>query len=259
MTREQILSTRKPASELYAALPHLPMSEAAAEPLHLCDLHGLKCTVNGTQYPYANGLVKACIDSILSKYHRRDAMLDSERWELAERVVQFYAHLSVTELKTFEDMLISNRLLTFGMGGKEEYDLKCFDQSSILAKLRVYDERRPIKHTEAGGRVGEKTIEQLRQEDFKRRHPCPYNCYSDFRRTHDADRNKMPEGWDFEGYWTWWHETHDINRQLISPEEQATRNHQAYWNRTLKDWDTPDLQALIDRVCAKAAHAYPSI
>ena len=256
MTREQIISTRKAASELYAALPHLPMSEAAAEPLHLCDLHGLTCNVNGSQRPYANGLVKACIDSILSKFRRREAMLDAERWELAERIVQFYSHLSVTELKTFEDMLIAGKLPTFAMG-REETVLLNLDQSSILAKLRVYDEKRPLKRTESGGIAGERTIEQIRQEDFKRRHPCPYNCYSDFRRTHDAEGNLMPNGWDFEAYWTRWHETHDIHRRLISPEEQSTRDHLAYWNRTLDDWEPrEEMEELIARVVAKARGAF---
>ena len=213
---------------------------------------------DGSQTTFAELYVRECINSICRAHQRQNPMPVDERRKTAELVVKYYGEWLIDEVKLFEERLDMGFLGIRNMNGQMEYDIKAIDRSNLLRFFKAYAEQRApsAKQDEI---VGEKTIEQLRQEDFKRRHPCPYNCYSDFRRTHDADGNKMPEGWDFEGYWTWWHETHDINRQLISPEEQATRNHQAYWNRTLKDWDTPDLQALIERVCAKAAHAYPSI
>ncbi|MBR3646760.1 MAG: hypothetical protein IKN59_00010 [Paludibacteraceae bacterium] len=212
---------------------------------------------DGSQTTFAELYVRECINSICRAHQRQNPMPVDERRKTAELVVKYYGEWLIDEVKLFEERLDMGFLGIRNMNGQMEYDIKAIDRSNLLRFFKAYAEQRApsAKQDEPSG---EKTIEQLRQEDFKRRHPCPYNCYSDFRRTHDADRNPMPKGWDFEGYWTWWHETHDINRQLISPEEQATRNHYAYWHRTLKEWDTPDLQAFIDRVYAQAAPAYPS-
>ena len=264
ITKQQIIAAKWTPQQLYRTLSLtgtncnelLTSRSDNARLRELIDIPAVDPS-DGSRTSYAELFVRECINSICRAHQRTNPMPADERRKTAELVVKYYGGWLIDEIKLFEERLDMGFIGIRNTSGQTEYELKAIDRGNLLKFFKAYSDQRAPSAIHEDDFAGEKTIDQLRQEDFKRRHPCPYNCYSDFRRTHDADGNLMPKGWDFEGYWTHWLETHDIHRRLISPAEQSTRDHYAYWHRTLDEWEPrEDLQSLIDRVVAKAKMAF---
>ena len=143
MTINDIISHRLSAREFYQTIPTVPIAEAAKEPLKLSDLTNRQEAVDGFQTSFAVALVRACLDSIIAQYKRKDIMAIADRMKLAGRVVKEYPYFSVKDLRTFDNMLINSRLPTIGSGGREDYDIIMMDAPHFMNKLRVYDQKRP--------------------------------------------------------------------------------------------------------------------
>ncbi len=147
MTIRDILSHRYSATDLYARLIRTTIVEAQKEPLTLGQLCELTTTYKDNRITYAEGLIIACVQNIERHYRFRRPMEDDDKLELASRVINEYSHYSVNDLKCFETMLLDAHLPTIGSNGREEYELVAIDLPHIMAKLRIYDQKRPYRNT----------------------------------------------------------------------------------------------------------------
>lgn len=145
MTIKDIQSHRYSATQFYDMLVRTSIVEAQKEPLKLAQLCELTTTYKDNRITYAEGLIIACAQSIERYYRFRRPMEDEDKLELASRVLSEYSHYSVNDLKCFETMLISANLPTIGSNGREEYELVAIDVPHIMAKLKIYDQKRPYR------------------------------------------------------------------------------------------------------------------
>lgn len=209
MTLQQIIAAGWGARELYDRMRILEIKDSVKEPLTIAELSKKNCDINGTKVPYSVCLCRVCIDRIISKYNRKETMMNDDRWALANMMEREFGHWKVTELKTFAYMLLANRLPTYGYGGVTETDIKLFDISSFMKKMRAYEAKRPDQ-TPEGEINAAKSMEELRLEKIMKGRKSPYNCYGDWQRTHDPEGREIAGNWDFERCWNDWFNTHYV-------------------------------------------------
>ena len=166
----------------------------------------------GTPGQYALEIARACVDSIVKAYQRREPMETEERDATATQIVLNFPYLTPYDLKAFESKLTSG-LIGVNVGGQIEYKMFSVDRASIMERLNIYAEpKRP------------KDMQTQRSEPLKEPQHVPLYMRNPYWQTHDIYKRLMPEGWDFKKYWETRMSDKGCAREL---EEFPVRWHQA--------------------------------